>query len=224
MACSIKICGLSTATTLGAALEAGADMVGLVLFERSPRFVGFDRARELATRARGRAKIVALSVDASDETLAAIVSAIGPDFLQLHGAESPERVVEISREFALPVIKALGVADAGGFDKAREYEEAADWLLIDAKPPEGATRPGGNGAPFDWRLARSFVPQKPWLLSGGLDPVNVGEAIALSQARGVDVSSGVERAPGIKDSEKIKAFVAAARAAFARSHEARSIA
>jgi phosphoribosylanthranilate isomerase len=223
MASTIKICGLSTALTMAAALEAGADMVGLVFFERSPRFVGLDQARELAAMARGRAKIVALNVDASDKTLAAIVSAVAPDVLQLHGQESPERVTAISREFGVPVMKALGVAEARDLERAQDYDEAADWLLIDAKPPRDATRPGGNGAPFDWRLANGFAPRAPWLLSGGLDPGNVLEAISLSQARGVDVSSGVESAAGVKDIEKIKAFVAAARAAFARRDEARSI-
>ena len=151
----------------------------------------------------------------SDLALAAIVAGIAPDLLQLHGKESPARVAEIKRAFAVPVIKALGVAEAADFAKARDYEDAADWLLIDAKPPKGASRPGGHGVPFDWRLARGFAPRKPWLLSGGLEPANVGEAIALSGARGVDVSSGVESAPGVKDIDKIKAFVAAARAAFA---------
>jgi len=224
MPATIKICSLSTAAALCAALAAGADMVGFVFFERSPRFVALDRARELAAEARGRAKIVALGVDASDAALAAIVAQIPPDFLQLHGKESPARVAEIKRAFAVPVMKALGVADAADFDKAREYEDVADWLLIDAKPPRGATRPGGHGVPFDWRLAQAFAPKKPWLLSGGLDPTNVGEAIALSGARGVDVSSGVESAPGVKDIGKIKAFVAAARAAFSRRDEARSVA
>lgn len=211
----VKICGLSTAATLEAALEAGADMIGLVFFERSPRFVGLDHARDLTARARGRAKIVALSVDASDRALAAIVARLEPDLLQLHGAESPARVAEVRQRFHLPVMKALGVADAPDFDKARPYEDIADWLLVDAKPPKDATRPGGNGAPFDWRLARGFASPAPWLLSGGLDPANVSEAIGLSGARGVDVSSGVESAPGVKDIGKISAFVAAARAAFA---------
>ncbi|MFZ1964832.1 MAG: phosphoribosylanthranilate isomerase [Roseiarcus sp.] len=224
MPATIKICGLSTAAALCAALAAGADMVGFVFFERSPRFVALDRARELAAEARGRAKIVALGVDAADAALAAIVARIAPDLLQLHGSESPERVAEIRRAFAVPVMKALGVADAADFDKALEYQDAADWLLIDAKPPTGATRPGGHGVPFDWRLARGFAAKRPWLLSGGLEPGNVGEAIALSGARGVDVSSGVESAPGVKDIVKINAFVAAARAAFARRDEARSIA
>ncbi|MGD1016201.1 MAG: phosphoribosylanthranilate isomerase [Roseiarcus sp.] len=224
MPATIKICGLSTAPTLRAALAARVDMVGFVFFERSPRFVTLDRARELAAEARGRAKIVALGVDAADAALAVIVAGIAPDLLQLHGCESPERVAEIRRVFAVPVIKALGVADAADFDKALEYQDAADWLLIDAKPPTGATRPGGHGVPFDWRLARGFAPKRPWLLSGGLEPGNVGEAIALSGARGVDVSSGVESAPGVKDIDKIEAFVAAARAAFAVRDEARSIA
>jgi phosphoribosylanthranilate isomerase len=217
MPATIKICGLSTAEALRAALCAGVDMVGFVFFERSPRFVALDRARELAAEARGRTKIVALSVDASDAALAAIVARIAPDLLQLHGRESPARVAEIRRAFAVPVMKALGVETAEDLERADDYADAADWLLLDAKPPEGATRPGGHGAPFDWRLARRFAPKKPWLLSGGLEPSNVGEAIALSGAPGVDVSSGVESAPGVKDIDKIKAFVAAARAAFARS-------
>lgn len=221
MPSTVKICGLSTADTLEAALEAGADMVGLVFFAKSPRFVGLERARELAAQARGRAMIVALAVNASDAALAAIVEAARPDLLQLHGAETPERVGEIRRLFGLPVMKAIGVAEAADFDKARGYEDAADWLLIDAKPPKGAVLPGGNGVPFDWRLARDFAPRRPWLLSGGLEPANVGEAIGLSGAQGVDVSSGVESAPGVKDIEKIKAFVAAARAAFARRPRAR---
>ena len=133
-------------------------------------------------------------------------------------------VCDIKRAFGLPAMKALGVAEAADFSRARDYQDAADWLLIDAKPPKGATRPGGNGAPFDWRLARDFAPRLPWLLSGGLEPANVGEAIRLSGARGVDVSSGVESAPGVKDIEKIKTFVAAARAAFARREDVRSIA
>ena len=224
MVSTVKICGLSTALTLKAALDAGADMVGLVFFERSPRFVRLDQARDLAAQARGRAKIVALTVDPDDKALAEIIEAVGPDMLQLHGAETPRRVGEIKRAFGLPAMKALGVAEASDFAKAHDYEDAADWLLIDAKPPKGATRPGGNGAPFDWSLARDFATRRPWLLSGGLEPANVGEAIRLSGARGVDVSSGVEGVPGVKDIEKIRTFVAAARAAFARGEDARSIA
>jgi phosphoribosylanthranilate isomerase len=220
MSSIVKICGLSSAPPLEAALGAGTDMVGFVFFERSPRFVGLDHARELGAQARGRAKIVALSVDAPDRTLAAIVGRLEPDLLQLHGVETPARVAEIKRQFGIPVMKALGVAEAADFDKAHQYEDVADWLLIDAKPPKDATRPGGNGAPFDWRLARAFARPGPWLLSGGLDAANVGGAIGLSLARGVDVSSGVESAPGVKDVGKIAAFVAAARAGFARTEAA----
>jgi phosphoribosylanthranilate isomerase len=224
MPSTVKICGLSTAETLDAALDAGADMVGFVFFAKSPRFVGLDRARELAGRARGRAKIVALSVDADDAALGEIVTSVAPDLMQLHGKESPERVEAIKRAFGVGAMKAIGVAEAGDLDRAADYDGVADWLLIDAKPPKGAVLPGGNGLPFDWRLARRFAPSRPWLLSGGLDPANVGEAIALTGARGVDVSSGVESAPGVKDIDKIKAFIAAARAAFARRDETRSIA
>jgi phosphoribosylanthranilate isomerase len=219
MSTAIKICGLSTVPTLAAALDAGADMVGFVFFEKSPRCIGSAQARDLAARARQRAEIVALSVDADDETLAAIVAATEPDYLQLHGRESPERVAEIQRKFGVSAIKAIGIAEAADFAKAQEYKDAADALLIDAKPPNGAVLPGGNGVPFNWRLAREFAPRKPWLLSGGLDADNVAHAIALSRTRAVDVSSGVEIAPGVKDVAKIGAFIAAAREGFERSAE-----
>ena len=215
MSTAIKICGLSTVPTLAAALDAGADMVGFVFFEKSPRCVGSAQARDLAARARQRAEIVALCVDADDETLAAIVAATEPDYLQLHGRESPERVAEIQRRFGVSAIKAIGIAEAADFVKAQEYKDAADALLIDAKPPKGAVLPGGNGVPFNWRLAREFAPRKPWLLSGGLDADNVAHAIAFSRTRAVDVSSGVESAPGVKDVGKIGAFIAAAREGFA---------
>jgi phosphoribosylanthranilate isomerase len=210
----VKICGLSTAPTLEAALRAGADVVGFVFFEKSPRHVGFEAARALGAQARGRARIAALSVDADDDALARVVEAVRPDILQLHGRESPARVNEIGRLFACATMKAVGVAAPEDLAAAESYDGAADLLLIDAKPPRGAALPGGNGLPFDWRLASGFSPRAPWLLSGGLDPGNVAEAIALSGARGVDVSSGVESAPGIKDVDKIAAFVAAAREAF----------
>ena len=224
MSTAIKICGLSTVPTLAAALDAGADMVGFVFFEKSPRCVGSAQARDLAARARQRAEIVALCVDADDEKLAAIVAATEPDYLQLHGRESPERVAEIQRKFGVSAIKAIGIAEAADFAKAQEYKDAADALLIDAKPPKGAVLPGGNGVPFNWRLARDFAPRKPWLLSGGLDADNVAHAIALSRTRAVDVSSGVEIAPGVKDVEKIGAFIAAAREGFARSAETEELA
>jgi phosphoribosylanthranilate isomerase len=212
----VKICGLSTALTLDAALDAGADMVGFVFFSKSPRHIDWATARALGRQARGRATIVALSVDADDDTLKRIVEALSPDLMQLHGSESPARVKEISELFGRPTMKAIGVATHGDLVAAQTYEGAADHLLIDAKPPKGAALPGGNGRPFDWSLTREFRPSVPWLLSGGLDPDTVEAAIALSQARGVDVSSGVESAPGVKDSAKIRTFVAAARRAFAR--------
>ena len=214
MSTSVKICGLSTPETLAAALDAEADMVGFVFFAKSPRHVSLEQAKALAARARNRAEIVALTVDPDDATLAAIVGATEPDYLQLHGAESPERVAEIQRKFGVSAIKAIGVAEAGDFAKADAYRSAADALLIDAKPPKGAVLPGGNGVALDWRLARDFHPRKPWLLSGGLDAGNVAEAIRQSFARSVDVSSGVESAPGVKDVDKIRAFIAAARAGF----------
>jgi phosphoribosylanthranilate isomerase len=213
----VKICGLSTPSTLEAALRAGADMVGFVFFEKSPRHVGYEAARALGAQARGRARIVALSVDADDGTLARIVEALAPDILQLHGREPPERVESIARRFGLATMKAIGVSAPEDIAAAAPYDGVADFLLIDAKPPKGAVLPGGNGLAFDWRLARGFAPAAPWLLSGGLDAANVAAAIALAGAQGVDVSSGVESAPGVKDEDKIAAFVAAAREAFARA-------
>jgi phosphoribosylanthranilate isomerase len=213
---TVKICGLSTAATLDAALDAGADMVGFVFFSKSPRHIDWAAARILGRQAQGQAKIVALSVDADDETLKRIVDALSPDLMQLHGSETPARVREIGELFARPTMKAIGVATGADLAAAEAYEGVADHLLIDAKPPKDAVLPGGNGRPFDWRLMQDFHAPVPWLLSGGLEPDNVAAAIALSGAGGVDVSSGVESAPGVKDVSKIRAFVAAARRAFAR--------
>jgi len=215
----VKICGLSTPATLDAALDAGADMVGFVFFPKSPRHVDWATARALGALARGRAQIVALSVDAGDATLKRIGEALNPDLHQLHGRETAARVRQIGELTARPTMKAIGVAAREDFSAADPYEDVADFLLIDAKPPRDATLPGGNGRPFDWRLARDFRPRRPWLLSGGLEPETVGAAIADSGARGVDVSSGVEGTPGVKDEGKIRAFVAAARRAFARAAE-----
>ena len=216
---TVKICGLSDAATLEAALAAGADMVGFVFFPTSPRHVSMESARALGERARGRARIVALTVDADERSLDSIFEALGPDLLQLHGRETPDEVAAIGRRYARPTMKAVGVADVGDFAAAEPYGGAADWLLIDAKPPKTAVLPGGNGVPFDWRLARGFSPALPWLLSGGLDPENVERAVSQSNALGVDVSSGVETAPGVKDPARIGAFVAAARRAFQRAAE-----
>jgi phosphoribosylanthranilate isomerase len=213
MSTSVKICGVNSPESLAAALQAGADMVGFVFYEPSPRFIGLDTARQFAVHCRDRAEVVALTVDAPDATLEAILKRVGPNYLQLHGKESPERVAEIQEKYGVSVIKAIGVAEAADLALADAYAEA-DALLIDAKPPRGAVLPGGNGVAFDWALVRDFSPRKPWLLSGGLTPENVGQAIRESRARAVDVSSGVESAPGVKNPLRIAAFIAAARAAF----------
>ena len=214
MATSVKICGVNSQEALSVALHAGADMVGFVFYEPSPRFIGLDTARQFARHCRDRAEVVALTVDAPDATLEAILRRVGPAYLQLHGQESPERVVEIQEKYGVSVIKALGVAEAADLALVEAYSDA-DALLIDAKPPKGALLPGGNGVAFDWGLVRDFSPRKPWLLSGGLTAENVGEAIRASGARAVDVSSGVESAPGVKNPLRIAAFIAAARAGFA---------
>ena len=215
----VKICGLSTPSSLEAALAAGADMVGFVFFPKSPRHVALDQARELGRQARGRAKIVALTVDAGDEALGEIVEALLPDLLQLHGRESPARVARIAGMFNVATMKAIGVAGPSDLASAKDYASVADMLLFDAKPSKDAKLPGGNGLPFDWRLLAGFAHQRPHLLSGGLDAANVAEAIALSGATGVDVSSSVESAPGVKDNAKIAAFVVNARAGFAKAKQ-----
>jgi phosphoribosylanthranilate isomerase len=213
MSLIVKICGLSTEATLDAALAAGADMVGFNFFPKSPRFVSLDTAAALARRVNGRAEIVALAVDMDNAGLAAIVETVGPDWLQLHGKESPERVAAVRKRFGRQVMKAIGVAEAADLVATAAFEAVADLLLLDAKPPKGGILPGGNGLPFDWRILARFDSDIPWLLSGGLAPGNVGEAIAISGAPGVDVSSGVETAPGKKDPALIAAFIANARAA-----------
>ncbi len=208
----VKICGLRTAETMAAALDAGADMIGLVSFPPSPRHVDADAAAVLADQARGRAEIVLLTVDADDAALAALVTAIRPDWLQLHGRETPARVADVRRRFGLRVMKALGVREEADLAAAADFA-AADRLLFDAKPPKDATRPGGNGLSFDWRLLAKLDPRLRFMLSGGLDPATVAEAVRIARPLGVDVSSGVERAPGDKDPALIAAFVRAARAA-----------
>lgn len=213
MALEIKICGLSTPETLDAALSAGADMVGLVFFPRSPRHVGPSVAAALAAQARGKAQIVALTVDADDGMLDAIVAGVAPDLIQLHGRETPERVAAIRARFDRPVMKAVGIAGPDDLASLAAYQTVADRLLLDAKPPKGAALPGGNGVAFDWRLLAGLDLARPFMLSGGLTPENVDEALRLTRASAVDVSSGVESAPGIKDPARIGAFIEAARAA-----------
>jgi phosphoribosylanthranilate isomerase len=208
---AVKVCGLSTLEALDAALDAGADMVGFVFFPASPRHVGYAAARMLGEHVRGRAQKVALSVDADDEQLAANIAALKPDALQLHGAEPPERVAMVRTRFGLPVTKALPIAHRADLSPIRLYEPFADRLLFDARAPRAATRPGGLGKSFDWRLLENLAVRLPFMLSGGLDARNVAEALRITKATGVDVSSGVERAPGDKDPDKIRAFIAAAR-------------
>ncbi|MDJ1158886.1 phosphoribosylanthranilate isomerase [Chelatococcus sp. SYSU_G07232] len=225
MSLLVKICGLNTAEAVDAALDAGADLIGLVFFPKSPRHVDLQAARMLAARARERAEVVALTVDADDATLGDIVEAVHPDWLQLHGRETPDRVAAIGAVHGIPVMKAVGIATAEDVAVVHSYMVAADRLLLDAKPPPGGELPGGNGLPFDWRLVAGLDLEKPFMLSGGLRPENVAEAIRLvgtsASFAGVDVSSGVESAPGQKDPERIRAFVAAVRAADAARGETR---
>ncbi len=218
----IKICGLKTPEALDVALEAGADMVGFVFFAPSPRNVGYAAARALGERVRGRATKVALSVDANDAELAASIDALKPDLLQLHGRETPERVAMIRSRFRLPVMKALAIAERADLSPIRLYDKIADRLIFDARPPRDATRPGGLGRSFDWRLLEDVPTGMPYMLSGGLDAGNVAEALRITRAPGVDVSSGVESVPGEKDFDKIKAFIRAAREAEAQSQKATS--
>jgi phosphoribosylanthranilate isomerase len=209
----VKICGLKTPEALDVALESGADLVGFVFFAPSPRSLGLEAARVLGLRVQGRAGKVALTVDATDEALLDIVAALKPDMLQLHGSETPERVVAVRTRFGLPVMKALPIAVRGDLSPIRLYANVADRLIFDARAPQDATRPGGLGKPFDWTLLKGIAPGIPFMLSGGLDADNVAEAISITQAPGVDVSSGVERSPGVKDPDKIRAFIRAARSA-----------
>jgi phosphoribosylanthranilate isomerase len=211
MAVAIKICGLTTSAALDVALEAGADMVGFVFFAPSPRNVGFEAARALGERVRGRAIKVALSVDAGDDELAASIAALAPDMLQLHGKEAPERVSAVRARFGLPVMKAVAIAERSDLSVIRDYDEVADRLIFDARAARAATRPGGLGKSFDWRLLEKIETRLPFMLSGGLDAGNVAEALRITAAPGVDVSSGVERALGEKDADKIRAFIGAAR-------------
>lgn len=207
----VKICGLSTPESLEWALSAGADLVGFVHFPKSPRHLSADAAARLARQVAGRAKTVVLTVDADDALLDHLVATIAPDFVQLHGHESPDRVAEARQRVGRPVIKALGIGAVEDVAAARAYAGVADWLLYDAKPPKDASRPGGLGVAFDWSLLENAP--SPFLLSGGLDPTNVGDAVRRVRPAGVDVSSGVENAPGQKDEARIRAFVKAARMA-----------
>jgi phosphoribosylanthranilate isomerase len=213
MRVAVKICGITSAEAADAAVGAGADFAGLVFFAGSPRHLSAEQAASLAARLRGRLPIVALLADARDEEIGLAVQAARPDFLQLHGLETPERVAAIKARFAVPAIKSIAIADASDLACVPAYEKVADMLLFDAKAPASAARPGGHGAAFDWQLLRGRRFSRPWILAGGLNAGNVARAIRAADAPGVDVSSSVETAPGIKDPQLIRAFIAAARQA-----------
>lgn len=207
----VKICGLRTVADVAAVAAAGAAYAGFVFFPKSPRHLTLAQARELALAAPVGLAKVALTVDATDAALDEMIEAVPLDMLQLHGHETPDRVAEIRARYGLPVMKAVGVADEGDLAAIFDYSTVADQLLIDAKPPKHADLPGGNGLSFDWRLVAQRRWLRPWMLAGGLTPENVAEAVRLTNARQVDVSSGVESAPGIKDAARIADFVAAAQ-------------
>ena len=214
-ATTAKICGLSTPEAVSAAVAGGASHVGFMFFDRSPRNVRPELAARLVEplRARSPVKAVAVMVDPSDAEVAKIARLLKPDLIQLHGKESPERTAQLRAMAGVPVIKAIGVRDASDIAAALKYEDAADHLMFDAKAPEGADRPGGHGSSFDWTLLDSLSLKRPWFLAGGLDPWNVADATRLSRAPMVDVSSGVERGPGVKDPGLITAFLDAVRRA-----------
>lgn len=212
MTVAIKICGISTEDTLESALDAGADVVGFVSFPKSPRHVEPDRLAALAAKVGGRARIALLTVDADDALLTALTAVAAPHILQLHGSETPERVAELKERYGREVWKAVAISEPSDLARAEPYWAVADRVLFDAKPPKGSVLPGGNGVAFDWGLLAGLDPRRPFVLSGGLNPGNVAEALRATAAPVLDVSSGVESAPGVKDPERIAAFITAARA------------
>jgi len=213
MSLLVKICGLTAPDTLGSALDAGADMVGFVFFPPSPRHLDLTAARELGRAAKGRALKVALTVDADDATVENIIETLRPDLLQLHGRESIARIRDLKQRFGLPVMKAIPVETVADLAPLAGYADVCDRILFDARAPKDATRPGGLGATFDWRLLQDLKLDRRFMVSGGLSADNVAEAVRTTRAGGVDVSSGVERAPGVKDCDMIRDFIRAARAA-----------
>ena len=213
MALDIKICGLKTEAALEAALAGGAACVGFIFFAKSPRHIDPAEAGRLRQLAAGRAKAVAVTVDAGDETLDAIVEKMRPDMLQLHGSESPDRVASLKARYGIPVMKVFSVRGASDLEAISLYRGVADRFMFDAKPPAGSELPGGNGIPFDWTILGGLDPELDYLLSGGLNAGNIGEALQLANPPGIDISSGVESAPGVKDPALIEAFFRAVRAA-----------
>ncbi|GGA57475.1 N-(5'-phosphoribosyl)anthranilate isomerase [Nitratireductor aestuarii] len=212
MTLDIKICGLKSDEAVAAALESGASHIGFIFFEKSPRHISIEEAARLREAARGKALAVAVTVDADDATLDAIVSGMKPDILQLHGHETADRIRELKSRHGLPVIKALSIREASDLDLIKTYLGVADRFLLDAKPPAGADLPGGNGVAFDWTILTSLDANVDYMLSGGVNAGNIASALRLARPSGVDVSSGVENAPGEKDPEKIRAFFRAVRA------------
>jgi phosphoribosylanthranilate isomerase len=217
MPLDIKICGLKTEDALEAALAGGASHVGFIFFAKSPRNIDPAEAGRLRNAAIGRAKAVAVTVDADDTALDAIVEAMSPDMLQLHGNETPERVAYVKTRHGLPVMKVLSVREARDLNAIASYRGIADRFLLDAKPPVGSELPGGNGVPFDWRLLAGLDAGVDYMLSGGLNAANIAEALRLTNSPGIDISSGVESAPGVKDAALIESFFRAVRTAQARS-------
>jgi len=207
----VKICGLNDPRAVAAAVDGGADLVGVVFFAKSPRAVTPEQAAELLAEVPRRIKRVGLFVDADDALFDRVLKRVRLDMLQLHGHEPPERVAALRDTWGLPAMKAIGVSASGDLDAATPYLDVADRLMFDAKPPKGATRPGGNAVAFDWTLLAGHRWKLPWMLAGGLNARNVARAIKLSGARAVDVSSGVESAPGVKDPKKILNFIRAAK-------------
>jgi phosphoribosylanthranilate isomerase len=207
----LKICGLTDPADIPAAILAGARYVGFVFFPRSPRHLDLAVAAAMAASVPEGICKVALTVDATDAEIDTILGRVPLDMLQLHGRETPDRVAEVRERFGLPVMKAVGIADEGDLPALDAHQRAADQVLVDAKAPKGAALPGGNGLPFDWRLIAGRRWPVPWMLAGGLTPQNVAEAVRLTGARQVDVSSGVESAPGVKDAARMRAFGAALR-------------
>lgn len=213
MALDIKICGLKTDVAIAAALTGGASHVGFIFFAKSPRYVEPAEAGRLREAARGKAKAVAVTVDASDAFLDEIVAAMQPDMLQLHGSETPERVAEVKARYGLPVMKALSVSEVADLERIKPFIGIADHFLFDAKPPKGSELPGGNGVAYDWRILTGLDAGVDYMLSGGLNAANIGDAFRLANPPGIDISSGVESAPGVKDPALIEQFFRAVRAA-----------
>ena len=207
----VKICGLSTPEDVSTSLNAGADLVGFVFFSKSPRNLTLAQASTLATLVPPNVKKVVLTVDPEDYFLEKIISAVDPDFIQLHGQEKVSRVAEISEIFSIPIIKAIGIKDEQDLGRVNEYSFVSDQILVDAKPVDNQALPGGNGIAFDWKIISEFDWKLPWMLAGGLNAVNVATAIKLTKAEQVDVSSGVEKSPGKKDHMEIRKFIKAAK-------------